>query len=115
MLATGFVTHSTGYPGGALDREAYTEMWLATWAGFPDLRYDTQAMYIDGDTMIIRVSLIGTQLGEYQGLPPTGRPVRNEVMDIIRFADGQAQEEWTEVNVLAFMQQLGLALLPAGA
>lgn len=109
MLAPGFVTHGTSYPGGALDGEAYMSMWSEMWAAFPDLHYDIQAMYIDGDTTIIRVSLIGTQVGEYQGMPATGRMVRNEVMDMIRFADGQAQEEWTEYNALSMMQQLGLA------
>jgi predicted ester cyclase len=115
MLAPSFIVHMTSAPGGVMDREAYLGMWHATWNAFPDLRYDTQDELIDGDKVVLRVSLIGTHLGEYIGIPATGRPTRTEVIDIIRYANGQAVEEWAEYNQLAMMQQLGLAQVPAAA
>ena len=113
MFAPGFKTHTTTAPGGVMDREAYLGMWQMTWSAFPDLRYDIEAELIDGDTVVLRVALTGTHRGEYLGLQPTGKQVSNEVIDIIGYGNGQAQEEWTEYNQLALMQQLGL--VPAQA
>lgn len=115
MLAPGLVIHTTTVPGGVMDRDAYLGLWEMTWRAFPDLRYDTQDELIDGDKVVLRVSLVGTHLGEYLGIPPTGRQGVTEVIDISRYANGQLQEEWYEFNQLVMMQQLGIVPVPAAA
>ena len=52
---------------------------------------------------------LGAPLGP---IPPTGRPVRITGIEIWRFADGKVVELWNEVDVLGFMQQLGLIPAP---
>lgn len=113
MLAPGFLVHTTSAPGGVMDSEAYLGMWQMTWRAFPDLRYNTHDELIDGDKVVLRLTLSGTHAGEYLGMPATGRAINTEVIDVIRYAGGQAQEEWAEYNVLVMMQQLGVAAVPA--
>ena len=43
-----------------------------------------------------------------QGIPPTGREVAIEVIDIVRVADGQVVEHWNVVDQLGLMRQLGV-------
>jgi predicted ester cyclase len=48
------------------------------------------------------------------GMPPTGKDVDVQLIDIMRFdEDGLVAEHWGVVDMLAMMQQLGV--VPAGA
>jgi SnoaL-like polyketide cyclase len=51
----------------------------------------------------------GTHLGEYMGLPPTGRSITYDEIFICRFANGRIAEVWGVVDVFSQMKQLGLA------
>ena len=46
------------------------------------------------------------------GIPPTGREVQIEVIDIVRVDGGRIVEHWNVVDRLGLLQQLG-ALDPA--
>jgi predicted ester cyclase len=50
---------------------------------FPDLHFTIEDMVAEGDEVVVRWSLRGTRLGNYQGHPPTGKPV--SVTGISRF------------------------------
>jgi predicted ester cyclase len=45
----------------------------ATLAAFPDLHYYTEDLVADGDRVAQRFTLHCTHLGEFMGLPPTGK------------------------------------------
>jgi predicted ester cyclase len=51
----------------------------------------------------------GTHLGEFLGLPPTGRRVTIRVMDFVRYEDGKIAEHWNVVDIAGLMQQLNAA------
>jgi predicted ester cyclase len=57
----------------------------------------------------------GTQKGEFMGIPPTGKSISINVIDIIRIADGQAVEHWGVMDQMAMMQQLGVIPTPSQA
>jgi predicted ester cyclase len=77
-------------------------------AAFPDMRFDPQDMLSSGDKVVTRARATGTHEGEFMGMPPTGRRVDVQLIDIIRFGDdGLAHEHWGVFDALAMMQQLG--------
>ena len=44
------------------------------------------------------------------GVPPTGKPVAIQLIDIMRFdGDGLVCEHWGVADLLSLMQQLGVA------
>jgi predicted ester cyclase len=45
--------------------------------------------------------------GEFLGIPPTGKRIEVEAIDIVRMRDGQAVEHWGVTDTIAMMQQLG--------
>ena len=75
---------------------------------FPDLQMEPRTSWSSGDKAVARVRAMGTNLGEFMGMPATGKRVEVQLIDIIRFgADGLAREHWGVFDALSMMQQLG--------
>lgn len=108
VMAADFVEHEQA-PGLAPTREGTMEFFRAYIAAFPDLRFDPQDMLSSGDKVVTRARVTGTHEGEFEGLPPTGKGIDVQLIDIVRFGDdGLAHEHWGIFDALAMMQQLGL-------
>jgi hypothetical protein len=75
---------------------------------FPDLHITVKDVIAEGDKVVGRNSVTGTQQGEYMGLPPTGRSVTYNEIFIFRFVDGRIAETWGVVDVFSQMKQLGV-------
>lgn len=65
---------------------------------FPDARMVIDEQLAERDLVATRKTLHGTHLGEMWGLPPTGRQVSWEFIDIFRVKDGQLVEHWTSMD-----------------
>jgi len=46
--------------------------------------------------------------GNFQGTPPTGKPVAFSTMSVERIGDGRIVERWVNADFMALMHQLGL-------
>jgi predicted ester cyclase len=66
----------------------------------PDLRVELHDQLAEGDKVTTRKTFHGTHLGPLLGVPATGKPLRIEVIDIVRLRDGRYLEHWG-VNTLA--------------
>ena len=75
---------------------------------FPDIHYETEELIGEGDKVVARTRMSGTQTGPFFGIPPTGRPVDVQQVHIIRFANGKAVEHRAVRDDLSMMRQLGL-------
>lgn len=64
-------------------------------------------MVAEGDKVAIRSTLRATQQAEFLGIPPTGKKIEVETMDIVRIVDGKQVEHWRLGDVLGMLQQLG--------
>jgi len=113
LLAEDFTEHEE-FPGLPPTRDGVRQFFETTLAAFPDLRFEPQDVFAGGDRGIGRVRWKGTHRGEFMGIPPTGRQIDVQVIDIVRFGpDGKAVEHWGVTDSLAMMQQLGV--VPEGA
>ena len=107
VLAADFVEHEQT-PGLAPTREGVKEFFRMYLAAFPDLRFDPEDVLSSGDKVVARTKATGTHEGEFMGMPPTGKRVDVQLIDIVRFGDdGLAHEHWGVFDTLAMMQQLG--------
>jgi steroid delta-isomerase-like uncharacterized protein len=114
VLAPSFVAHVPDAPA-PLDLEgldAWRQFTAPFTEAFPDLRLTIQEIAAEGDTVAARVAFHGTHHGEFQGLPPTGKQVAFSSMEFNRVVDGKVEEHWVEINLLALVQQLGVATVP---
>jgi predicted ester cyclase len=91
-------------PGGVDEVEAIFDMFHAA---FADFHVEINRQFADGDLVMTHKTFTGTHTGEFQGIPPTGRSVRFDVMDIVRLEDGMFVEHWGVVDQLGLLRQLG--------
>jgi predicted ester cyclase len=87
--------------------QAQKRIWEILLRAFPDLHVAMDDLLADGDKIVARQTVTGTNLGEYRGMPPTGKPVTYREIFIARFADGQVTDLWGVVDLYAQLQQLG--------
>jgi steroid delta-isomerase-like uncharacterized protein len=95
-------------PGVPADREGVRIIFGAFKAAFPDLRIVVHDQVAEGDRVVTRKSFHGTHQGDFMGIPPTGKQVAFDVIDILRVEDGKLAEHWNVVDQLGLMQQLGV-------
>ena len=107
-LADDFVEHEET-PGLAPTKDGVLQFFRMYRAAFPDLKMDPEDIIASGDKVVARVRATGTQDGEFMGLPPSGKRIDVQLMDIIRFGDdGLAHEHWGVFDAMTMMQQLGV-------
>jgi predicted ester cyclase len=107
VVEPGLVFHAP-VPTGATGPEALKQVWETLVRGFPDIQVAVEDVIAEGDKLVARQAVTGTHLGEFRGLPPTGRPVSYNEIFILRFAAGRIAEIWGVVDVLTQLKQLGM-------
>jgi predicted ester cyclase len=79
---------------------------------FPDLRYRLDDLIADGDRVVARMTMSGTQSGPLTmirlPLAPTNRKVESEQIHIFRLAGGRIVESWGARDDIGMFRQLGL-------
>jgi steroid delta-isomerase-like uncharacterized protein len=111
LVAADFQEHLNAI-GAAQGREGYRGMMSAVRAAFPDLSLSHHTIVAEGDFLAYRVLGTGTHEGEFAGVPPTGKQVNFQLMEIMRFEDGKAVERWGEIDQLGILMQLGAIPTP---
>ncbi len=106
-----FVNYSAP-PGLPPDREGIKIVTAMFRAAFPDSYFTVEDMIGEGDKVVTRKTFHGTHEGEFMGIPPTGRRVSTELIDIVRIVDGRVVEHWSMGDNLGMMQQLSIVPLP---
>jgi predicted ester cyclase len=82
---------------------------------FPDLEWRIDDLIAEGDKVVARTTMRGTQRGEFFGIPQTGRTVEMGGVHIMRIADGKIIEHWGSNDDLGLMRQLGAVPSPGEA
>lgn len=77
--------------------------------GFPDLNYTIQNIVVAEDQVSVHVLMTGTHTGYLFGIPPTGKVVSVDQMQIERIVNGKIVEHWRVTDDLKMMKQLGLS------
>lgn len=108
--------HSPDYVGHvsylpeAVDLDGLVAEGKSLIAGWPDTSVVFEDSFgdEDGDRFVARVRYSGNHLGEWMGIPPTGKWATVTGTVIARFADGLIAEEWHQLDTLGLLTQLGV-------
>ncbi len=95
-------------PGLPLGPEGTRQAISVMLLGFPDLHITIEDMIAEGDKVVTRFTTHGTQQGMLGNIPPTGKQVAIQTIEITRIADGKIVEDWGLDDRLGMLQQLGL-------
>ena len=80
---------------------------------FPDVSATIHEQTAEGNKVWTRKTFHGTHSGPFMGIPPTGKPIAVEVMDIFRVENGRIAEHWGVSDMLSLLQQIGASALPS--
>jgi steroid delta-isomerase-like uncharacterized protein len=105
LVAADYTNHDAppGAPQGRDGRKRVVAMFRA---GFPDVASTIEEIIAEGDRVVVRATLSGTNTGEFMGRPPTGRPISVSAIDIFRIADGQVTDRWGVLDMQGLIGQL---------
>lgn len=77
--------------------------------GFPDWRQEIVDLVAEGSMVVARCRCRGTNLGEWLGVPATGRSMQVDEVWFFTVADGRLSGLWSLEDTWARLLQLGTA------
>ena len=75
---------------------------------FPDLHVEVLEVVTEGNVVVARNEWTGTHLGEFDGIPPTGRKATWSGLEMARIECGQIVASWVQANGLDLRRDLGI-------
>jgi steroid delta-isomerase-like uncharacterized protein len=113
MVAEDFVEH-VPFPGQGPGREGLKFAITAMLTGFPDMHWTIDEQVAEGEMVVSRFTMYGTHLGEFMGIPASGKPIQiwGVVIDCVR--DGKLAESRIILDTVTLLQQVG-AMPPPGS
>jgi predicted ester cyclase len=91
-----------GIPAGI----AGVKFWCRLLGDALDLHVEIQDLVADGDRVAVRARITGTHVGEFAGMPATGRRFDASFLSIERAAAGRIVERWEIPDNATVMAQL---------
>ena len=104
-FASDEVFHVAGHP---LDYAAHADFDAMLFAAFPDLQFTLDDLLAARDKVVARFTARGAQIGEFQGIPATGRAAVVSSIAIYRVSESKIVEQWLEYDQLGLLRQLGV-------
>ena len=80
--------------------------------GFPDIQWTLEEMVAENDKVAARFIMKGTHQGVFFGVPPTGKSIKVQAMNLYRLSNGQITEEYGQPDLLGLLQQIGAIPAP---
>jgi steroid delta-isomerase-like uncharacterized protein len=104
FVAPDFVDHTHKQKG----LEGLKQLFALAFKAFPDWHETIEDIIAEGDKVWIHVKTTGTHTGEFMGMPPTGKKLTTEMVDIYRIVNGKHVEGRFVVDQLDFLKKLGV-------
>jgi len=105
LVAPDFTSHSWPSTGdGRADLKAAIDRVAK---GLADSEFVIEDTIAESDRVVVRLTSSATQVGEFMGMPASGKRYSIGEIHIFRLRDGQLVEHWDQIDVMGMMKQLG--------
>jgi steroid delta-isomerase-like uncharacterized protein len=101
-LADDFVEHEA-FPGVPPTKQGVGMLFEQLRKAFSGFQMNVEAIASEGDMVIVRLTMTGTHVGAFMGIPPSGKEVRVPACDWTRVRGGKAVEHWGVTDTSALM------------
>lgn len=112
VLVDNPIDHMAMPPGMPAGRAGLKQMIVAFRTGFPDMKITVESILSEGDRIAAYTVMTGTHTGEFMGMKPTGKAIRVEGFDLVRFEGDRMAEHWGVNDDAGMMRQLGVSGSP---
>jgi predicted ester cyclase len=96
-----------GYQGVEPGLESVKRFYNSFWATFPDACVTVQELIEQGDTLVARYVITGTQHQAFMGVAAAGRRIELPGISVLHFRRGQCFERWACSDSLLLLSQIG--------
>jgi predicted ester cyclase len=90
--------------------ERFKQSLSTQFKAFPDIQAKIEHIVAENDLVVVFLNFTGTHKGEFQGVPPTNKPVNIRSADLYRIENKRIAEHWDVVDQLNLLQQTGATL-----
>ena len=106
VVSPRFVSHDwpEGTPTG---RQGFDLFYSAIRTALPDARYEVEDLIAEGDKVVVRWRLLGTHLGDFRGIAPSGQTIALDGIAIYRVDGGKLMERWVVTDLHGVLEKIG--------
>jgi steroid delta-isomerase-like uncharacterized protein len=95
--------------GSVRGRAAIEEIYRVWFRAFPDVQFEADdEPLIDGDRVALVSTLVGTDLGGFMEMPPTGKQFRLRLVRLYTLANGRIASERRIYDFTGMLVQIGV-------
>ena len=110
LLADDFVAHT--WPSTGKPKDDLKKAIGMTRGALADIRFTIDDLIAEGDRVAARLTTSARQVGEFMGMPASGKRYEIGEIHIFRIAGGKVVEHWHQFDQMGMMKQLGA--MPGG-
>jgi steroid delta-isomerase-like uncharacterized protein len=96
-------------PNPARGRQEITQYVSEVRIGFPDFKLEIREAIAADDYLVTHWTCTGTHKGEFQGIPPTGKPIEINGVALARIENNKVGKEHVYFDRLTMLEQLGVS------
>ncbi len=105
FLREDYIQHN---PDAAQGSAGFVEFFKMMFKAMPDFRYTINRLLAEGDNVWAWCTTTATHNGgQFLDIPPSGRKLSFDVVDLFRVQDGKIAEHWDVADTLTMFSQLG--------
>ena len=113
LFAADFVGYDPSFPGGELrGPDGIKGNVRRGHESFADWRFDVEDLLCDGDKVVARVTMRGTNKADFLGMPAASKEIAVGGITISRIAGGKIVERWGYWDTLGMLRQFGVVKAP---
>jgi predicted ester cyclase len=102
-----------GYSPEPLGKAEVRGFYEGIFAAFGPPTLEFHEVLTDGDAVTVRFTMSGTHVGEFMGVPATGRDVAVPGITILHFRGDTVVERFSQADMLGLLVQIGAVPAPA--
>lgn len=108
-LADNFMTHNPDPMIPSTGKQHIIDQMKTYRSSSPDMVAEGKVLLVDGDWVAGVAMIKGTNTGDMgPGMPATGKAWEASGIDVIRFENGKAVEQWSLFDVMKMMSDMGI-------
>ena len=108
LLTEDYINHTPSTPNPPRGAIGLKPIVLAIRKGFPDLHFEIKEIIATEDRVVARMVMTGTQTDTLFNIPPTGKRIQVNQLNIEKIENGKIAEHWRVTDELTMMKQLGV-------
>jgi steroid delta-isomerase-like uncharacterized protein len=102
----------SGTVGTVAGRDSVAGLMTTVVTSIRDLHTDVKDIFGQGNEVVVRLVVTGTQKGPLLGVPASGRRVQWDAIDLYHLQNGKISEEWAGEDYVAFLNDAGAYKAP---